>query len=73
MAEILENKEEKMEIIKELIEKLHKKEISVEKAKNIFSDMTKDLSPHDIAVLEEQLMREGLNPNAVRSLCDVSY
>lgn len=71
MGEILGDKEQKYAKIKALIKRLHEKSISMEEAQQIFSDVTKGMQPHEIAIIEQQLVQEGMPVEEVHSLCDV--
>ena len=71
MGEVLGDKETKLAKVKDLIKKLHEKIISMEEAKQIFNDLTKGMQPHEIAIIEEQLVKEGMPLEEVHSLCDV--
>ncbi len=71
MSELLgtKNMEEKKEKIKEIILRLHKGE-SPEKVKEEFKNIVMDLKPAEIAILEGELIKEGLPAEEVHRLCD---
>ncbi len=60
---------EKKEKIREIIERLHKGE-SPERVKEEFKQVVAELKPAEIAILEGELIKEGLPTEEVHRLCD---
>ncbi len=58
------------EVLKGIILDLHRGE-DMELLKQRFRDLVKDISPSEIAELEQRLIAEGLPESEVRRLCDV--
>jgi len=62
--------EERLAAMKELIEGLHRG-LPHEEAKALFDELIADVSPEQIAELEQQLIREGLPVEEVQRMCDL--
>ena len=62
--------EEKKRVLKILIRSLHSG-ANLSEVKNIFTEVTKEASPVEIAKIEEELIKEGLPREEVMTLCDV--
>uniref|UniRef100_A0A7C6ECS9 DUF438 domain-containing protein n=1 Tax=candidate division WOR-3 bacterium TaxID=2052148 RepID=A0A7C6ECS9_UNCW3 len=60
----------KKALIKEMIRQLHKG-ADPNKIKEEFKDVLKDISPAEIAQIEEELIKEGMAPDEIRRLCEV--
>ncbi len=60
----------KKEFLKELVKRLHRGE-SAEEIKEKFKAAFKDVTPPDIARIEEELINEGMPPEEIRKFCDV--
>jgi len=63
-------KADRKETLKKLIIRLHRGE-GVEEIKKEFRDLLSRASADEIAEVEEELVREGMSPDAIRELCDV--
>ena len=70
MRELFDNKEDKKEILKGMIKRLHEGATPGE-MKEKFKEMLKGLTPAEIAQVEEELIKEGMPKEEVRRLCDV--
>lgn len=70
MSELFGKKEEKKKALKVLIKKLHEG-ADPHGIKERFQELIKDVSPIEIAQMEEELIREGLPREEIRRLCDV--
>jgi DUF438 domain-containing protein len=62
--------ERKVELVKNLIRKLHEG-VKPEELSKEFSDVLKQVSPFEIALIEQQLVREGLEVSEILKLCDL--
>lgn len=60
----------KKELLKQLVKRLHQGE-SAEQIKEKFKAAFKDVTPSDIARIEEELINEGMPPEEIRKFCDV--
>ncbi len=60
----------KIEIVKELLKNIHRGE-SVEEIKKRFSDILSQISPFEIPIIEQQLVREGISIDDILKLCDL--
>lgn len=70
MSEIFGKKEDKKQMLKEIIKKLHMG-VKPEEVKEKFKDVIKDIDPADIAKIEEELIKEGIPKEEIQRLCDV--
>ncbi len=70
MAEFLKNADYKKELLKEIIKKLHRGE-SPEKLKEEFRQVLTNVSPLEIPLIEQELVKEGLRPIDIAKLCDL--
>jgi len=61
---------DKKEIIRKIIERIHRGE-DPEKIKEEFREMLGDISPLEIAKVEEELIKEGMSREEIMSLCDI--
>ncbi|MFQ5909998.1 MAG: DUF438 domain-containing protein [Thermoplasmata archaeon] len=62
--------DEKKEALKNLIKRLHEGE-NPDDVKEDFKEFLKDVTPVDIAKIEEELINEGMSSEEVHGLCDV--
>jgi len=69
-AEPLMDPEARQEILKDIIKDLHKGE-DMEGLKERFRQLIQDVSPSEIANMEQRLIEEGLPETEVKRLCDV--
>ncbi len=63
-------KEDKKEVIKAIIKRLHEG-ANVEEIKEKFKEVIKDITPIEISQIEEELIREGMPREEIHRLCDV--
>lgn len=61
---------EKIEILKNILRELHKG-ISVEELKSKFKDALEGISPLEIPLVEQELIREGVPVSEILRLCDL--
>ena len=61
---------EKVEMIKEVLRRIHRGE-SVEEVKARFRDVLEKVSPFEIPLIEQELVREGVKVNEILKLCDL--
>jgi len=59
MSELFGKKEDQKKILKELIKRLHKGE-DIERIREEFKRVLVGLSPVDISMVEEELIKEGI-------------
>lgn len=59
MSEIINNREHRQKVLKELIMELHKGK-SVEEVKERFSKLIEGISASEISEMEQALIREGM-------------
>jgi len=64
------NKEEKKEVMKDIIRKLHAG-LSIEEAKGRFEKEIGDITSTEIADIEQTLINEGLSPDEIKKFCNV--
>lgn len=70
MSGLLSNKEDKKEVLKLLIKRLHEG-ADPEEMKKKFREVIKDITPTEIARIEEELVKEGMPREEIQRLCDV--
>lgn len=70
MSELINNREHRQEILKEVIKELHDGK-SVQEVKQKFADIIEGVSPLEISQMEVQLVKEGLPIEEIQYLCDV--
>jgi DUF438 domain-containing protein len=70
MSELINNSEERREILKGIVKDLHNG-VSVSKLKKTFHNLIRDISPEEIADMENELINEGFPMEDVQRLCDV--
>ncbi|MDI6860939.1 MAG: DUF438 domain-containing protein [Caldisericia bacterium] len=70
MSEFYKGFYERKEILKDIIRRIHKGE-DPEKVKSEFSELLKEVQPDEIAKIEEELIREGMDRNEIQKLCEV--
>ena len=70
MSERSGRKEDKKEILKGLIKRLHQG-ADPQEIKEEFKDVLKDLTPPEITKIEEELIKEGMPQEEIQRLCDV--
>ena len=70
MSEMIRNNEEKQKILKEIVINLHEGS-NIKDVQKRFKDIIKNVSPEEIAAMEQSLIDEGVPVEHVQSLCDV--
>jgi PAS domain S-box-containing protein len=70
MGEAQEDRRRKVEVMKDIVLKLHQG-LSVEEAKERFEREVGNISSLEIAELEQSLINEGLSPEEIRKFCNV--
>ncbi len=70
MSELLDNREMKKEKLKEMLRKLHSGE-DEKKVKEEFKDVLRSISPLEIPLIEQELVREGISPREIARMCDI--
>ena len=70
MSELINNRENKQKILKELILELHDGK-TVEDVKERFADLIEGVSATEIAEMENALIAEGMKVEQIQNLCDV--
>ncbi|MFQ6083565.1 MAG: DUF438 domain-containing protein [Candidatus Aminicenantia bacterium] len=70
MNDLFGEKEDKKEVLKGLIKRLHEG-ANPEEIKEKFKEVIKGITPAEIAQIEEELIKEGMPREEVQRLCDV--
>ncbi len=70
MSELLDNREIKKEKLKEMLRKLHSGE-EEERVKEEFKDVLRSISPLEIPLIEQELVKEGISPREIARMCDI--
>lgn len=70
MSELINNREERQRILKELIRRLHEGG-SVEEVKAQFKQLMDGISAAELSAMEQKLIEEGMPVEEVKRLCDV--
>lgn len=70
MSELINNREHRQKILKELIMELHEGK-SVEEVKARFATLIEGVAPSEISEMEQALIAEGMPIEEVQRLCDV--
>lgn len=70
MSEYLQSGEYRQEILKGLIKDLHSGR-AFEEVKREFGELVKDVDASEIATMEQQLIKEGMDPEEIKKMCDV--
>jgi DUF438 domain-containing protein len=70
ISEIINNREYRQKVLKELIMELHSGK-TVDEIKPRFQELIKDISTHEITQLEQALIMEGMPVEEIQRLCDV--
>lgn len=70
MSEILGNKEAKKEILKDLLKQIHVGK-KVEELKEEFKEVLINLSPLEIPLIEQELIKEGISTKEIAKMCDI--
>lgn len=70
MSELINNREYRQKVVKDIILSLHQGK-PVHEVKAQFNEIAKDLDPAELALIEQNLINEGLPVQEVQRLCDV--
>jgi DUF438 domain-containing protein len=70
MSDIINNREYRHKVLKELIAELHNGK-SVEEVKSRFEELIKGISVKEISEMEQALIAEGMPVEEIQNLCDV--
>lgn len=70
MSELINNREYRKKVLKELLQELHQGK-PVEEVKAKFDAITHDLEPGELSLIEQSLIDEGLPVQEIQRLCDV--
>ncbi len=70
MSELINNREYRQKLMKEVIRELHEGK-TVDEVKEKFSKVIEGVSPGEIAAMEAQLVKEGLPIEEIQRLCNV--
>lgn len=70
MSELINNREYRQKVLKELIMELHNGK-SVEEVKSRFEKLIEGISASEISEMEQSLIREGMPVEEIQNLCDV--
>lgn len=70
MSEIINNREYRQKVLKELIMELHAGK-TVEEVKSRFEELIKGVSASEISEMEQALIMEGMPVEEIQKLCDV--
>lgn len=70
MSELINNREHRQKLMKEVIMELHQGK-SVEEVQDRFASIIEGVSPKEISAMEQSLIEEGLPVEEVQRLCDV--
>ncbi len=70
MSELINNREHRQELLKEIIKELHQGK-SVQEVKDKFASVIEGTSPVEISQMEVALVKEGLPIEEIQYLCDV--
>ena len=70
MSELINNREYRQQVLKEIISQLHQGK-SVDEVKDKFEEVFQSVSAAEIAEMEQALVQEGLPIEEIQRLCDV--
>lgn len=70
MSEMINNRDQRRAVLQSLIRQLHEGR-SVDEVREQFSATFADVSAAEIAAVEQDLIREGMDPKEIQRLCDV--
>lgn len=70
MSELINNREERQRILKELIRELHDGK-TVDQVKERFKTLLDSIGPTELSAVEQKLIQEGMPGEEVKRLCDV--
>ncbi len=70
MSEFLQNSEYKKSLLKEILKELHEGK-KPEELKEKFKSVLRNVSPLEIPLIEQELVKEGLQASEIAKLCDL--
>ncbi len=70
MSEMINNREYRQKVLKELLQDLHRGK-SVDEVKSRFEELIEGISVNEIAEMEQALIKEGMPVEEIQRLCDV--
>jgi uncharacterized protein len=70
MSELINNREHRQKLMKEVIKELHEGK-TVEEVKEKFQEVIEGVSAKEISMMEVELVKEGLPIEEIQNLCDV--
>jgi len=70
MSELINNREHRQDILKQIIKDLHAGK-DPKDVKERFAQLIKDVSPMEISAMEQSLLQEGMEISEIQKLCDV--
>jgi hypothetical protein len=70
MVEILKNAERKKEILKNLLKQIHEGK-DVQELKEEFREVLASISPLEIPLIEQELVKEGISTREIAKMCDI--
>jgi len=70
MSELLDNREMKKEKLKEMLKKLQSGEDEAQ-VKEEFKDVLRSISPLEIPLIEQELVKDGVSPREIAKMCDI--
>lgn len=70
MSQVINNREYRQQVLKELIKELHNGK-SVDEVKERFHNLIHDISTKEISEMEAALVKEGMKVEEIQRLCDV--
>ncbi len=70
MSELLKDRESKKEILKDLLKQLHAGK-SLKELKEQFKEVLKSLSPLEIPLIEQEIVKEGISVKEIARMCDI--
>ncbi|MCO1602146.1 DUF438 domain-containing protein [Desulfosporosinus nitroreducens] len=70
MSELIDNRRQRRETLKQIIRDIHQN-VNPHELKERFRELLSDVGATEIAALEQELIQEGLPETEIKSLCDV--
>ena len=70
MSELFQNNEHRQEKLKEIVKELHEGS-NIKSVQKRFADLIRNVSPQEIAEMEQALIAEGVPVEQVQKVCDV--
>jgi len=63
--------QERKEIIKQILKKVHENPRNLDKVKETFQEVIRELTPLEVAQIEQEMIREGIPAETIHLMCDV--